>query len=254
MSDTSQGPDWWLASEGKWYPPPTETPERAGRSTPSLGRWLAGAWGATAVLGASTAITAATARDAAQTWIGEDTASAALDWKDLDGGATGALNLLSLAAFVTLVVTIAWLWGAHKQQDALDPERRSWGAGWAIVGWFVPIANLLVPKLVLNEVERIASTPVDEAGGVGDRWRSQRVAWLGRLWWLGWIVGFTSIGVATVVWDGVIELTELESIDRSAVLDAYTWRIVGGVAMAVAGVAGAVHLRRVSRAVARSSA
>jgi hypothetical protein len=22
MSDVQQGPDWWLASDGKWYPPP----------------------------------------------------------------------------------------------------------------------------------------------------------------------------------------------------------------------------------------
>jgi hypothetical protein len=26
MSDTSQGPGWWLASDGKWYPPQTATP------------------------------------------------------------------------------------------------------------------------------------------------------------------------------------------------------------------------------------
>ncbi len=31
MSDTQQGPDWWLASDGKWYPP-TSTPA----STPAL--------------------------------------------------------------------------------------------------------------------------------------------------------------------------------------------------------------------------
>jgi hypothetical protein len=34
MSDTQQGPDWWLASDGKWYPPqdatPTPTPPAPG--------------------------------------------------------------------------------------------------------------------------------------------------------------------------------------------------------------------------------
>jgi hypothetical protein len=117
----------------------------------------------------------------------------------------------------------------------------------------VPVANLFVPKLVLNEIERIASTPLDDDGIVGDRWRARRVSWVGRLWWLGWIVGFTSIGVATVVWDGVIDLTELDAIDRSAVLDAYAWRIAGGAGLLLAGVAGAVHLRRLNAAV-RSSA
>lgn len=26
MRDTSQGPGWWLASDGKWYPPETAAP------------------------------------------------------------------------------------------------------------------------------------------------------------------------------------------------------------------------------------
>ena len=27
MSDVSQGPDWWIASDGKWYPPQPATPD-----------------------------------------------------------------------------------------------------------------------------------------------------------------------------------------------------------------------------------
>jgi Domain of unknown function (DUF4190) len=35
MSDTSQGPGWWLASDGKWYPPELWTgPPSAGPSAP----------------------------------------------------------------------------------------------------------------------------------------------------------------------------------------------------------------------------
>ena len=29
MSDSSQGPGWWLASDGKWYPPQPTTPPAA---------------------------------------------------------------------------------------------------------------------------------------------------------------------------------------------------------------------------------
>jgi hypothetical protein len=41
MSDTSQGPGWWLASDGKWYPPelwtgpPTTAPPTTASGTPS---------------------------------------------------------------------------------------------------------------------------------------------------------------------------------------------------------------------------
>src|SRR6476469_6326464 len=30
MSDASQGPGWWQASNGKWYPPQTQSPPPAG--------------------------------------------------------------------------------------------------------------------------------------------------------------------------------------------------------------------------------
>jgi hypothetical protein len=35
VSDTSQGPGWWIASDGKWYPPPGEPPAPDGAATPT---------------------------------------------------------------------------------------------------------------------------------------------------------------------------------------------------------------------------
>ena len=40
MSDTSQGPGWWQASDGKWYPPeqaPGYQPPAAGAAVPASG-------------------------------------------------------------------------------------------------------------------------------------------------------------------------------------------------------------------------
>ncbi|MGO8872964.1 MAG: hypothetical protein ACLQPH_16485 [Acidimicrobiales bacterium] len=44
MSDTSQGPGWWLASDGRWYPPeqapaPTSAPSPAGADSPQGPGW-----------------------------------------------------------------------------------------------------------------------------------------------------------------------------------------------------------------------
>ena len=36
MSDVSQGPDWWIASDGKWYPPQPEMPEVAASAASAL--------------------------------------------------------------------------------------------------------------------------------------------------------------------------------------------------------------------------
>lgn len=38
MSDFSQGPGWWLASDGKWYPPQGETAPPAAPATPAYGQ------------------------------------------------------------------------------------------------------------------------------------------------------------------------------------------------------------------------
>ena len=44
MSDTSQGPGWWLASDGKWYPPELWTgPPQSGPSFPQAGQPYPGA-------------------------------------------------------------------------------------------------------------------------------------------------------------------------------------------------------------------
>jgi hypothetical protein len=42
MSDVSQGPGWWLASDGKWYPPQTfPGPAWQPRSAPQSLVWVA---------------------------------------------------------------------------------------------------------------------------------------------------------------------------------------------------------------------
>jgi hypothetical protein len=248
MSDTSQGPDWWLASDGKWYPPtspPGWSPHRRPPPSRSLGTWLQVTWAVTGVLGAATALTALPARDAASAWVDGGTTALARDWDDLNVGATGALNLLAVATFIALILSVIWMWGAHKHQDDLEPEGRRWGAVWTIAGWFLPLANYFVPKLVLNEIERIAATP-DDGEPLGATWRTTKLSVVGRVFWVGWIVGTLGVGVSSLLWDGLIDLSELGEIDSSAVLDAYAWRVVGGVGLLVAGVAGALHFRRLS--------
>src|SRR5690554_2550534 len=54
MSDTSQGPGWWLASDGKWYPPEqapgtssSDTTVGAGGADESAAGWASPAGGST---------------------------------------------------------------------------------------------------------------------------------------------------------------------------------------------------------------
>lgn len=253
MSDTPTSPDWWLASDGKWYPPTADPGwSEAVRPPPSRSnaRWAQGAWWVTAVLGAATAATAWPAREAARIWVADPTVAHAEDWDDVDLGAAGAFNLLAIALLAALILMIVWMWSTHKHQTAVDPERRrSWGAGWAIAGWFIPIGHLFVPKLVLQEIERVALGRNDDPDPDPDAPTPvrPRLSATGHLYWVAWIIGLTAVGVSTILWDGVVDVGSVADLDGGAVLDAYLFRLVGGAALVVAGVAGALHLRHLQR-------
>jgi hypothetical protein len=84
--------------------------------------------------------------------------------------------LIYLGAFVaTGVPVIIWLYRARKNLDAFPDATPSMRAGWAIGGWFVPFANLIIPGRVMASVVR-GSLP---GGGVGLVWT----------WWVAWVAG-----------------------------------------------------------------
>ncbi|MDG4820979.1 DUF4328 domain-containing protein [Asanoa sp. WMMD1127] len=69
-----------------------------------------------------------------------------------------------------LVLTIIWLWRARKNLDAFPDPPSTMGAGWAVGGWFVPIANVAIPGRIMRTVAREST---------GDR----RVTAAAITWW-----------------------------------------------------------------------
>ena len=91
--------------------------------------------------------------------------------------------------FAGIVFVLFLLWGnfASKAASGLAPENRKWSPGWAVGAWFIPIASVIFPKIVLNETERIASAP-RYGGRVVSDWReSGRLSPIGRIWWATFI-------------------------------------------------------------------
>jgi hypothetical protein len=66
-----------------------------------------------------------------------------------------------------------------------------------IGGWFIPGANLIIPKMAFGELEKIAKVPY---GGVpiGDRWKRHTRSQIGDLWWFMWASG-SVIGWITTI-------------------------------------------------------
>ncbi|MFC7544815.1 DUF4328 domain-containing protein [Plantactinospora sp. GCM10030261] len=76
-------------------------------------------------------------------------------------------------AAATLV--IIWFYRARKNIEAFPEATPGMGAGWAIGGWFIPFANLVIPCRVMIQIAR---------GSLG---RAGAPALIG-VWWAGWVI------------------------------------------------------------------
>lgn len=259
MSDRPQGDDWWLASDGKWYPPqsrsmappPPQEPapvpaapygapmpaQQYGQPVPPSGgrRFVSGGltgtlFGfqlATGVL----AVIAGTLYFATYgLWLdfreGGDTRL--VDVVDLANVSDGAAGIALISGLVVFILLVIWLNHAYKAAAFRGAESQAWSSGWAVGGWFIPLANFVIPKLVINEVDRMSRPELVEP--IGTTWRSQRRTTVSDLWWVFYIAGIIVSQVGTAIDD--VEALWIEAlgymiIGTGFILGAVTIRTIG---------------------------
>ncbi|MET8119118.1 DUF4328 domain-containing protein [Micromonospora sp. NPDC005189] len=153
------------------------------------------------------------------------------------------LALPMVAAYLTAaVLVIIWTWRARKNTDAFPGALPTLGAGWAIAGWLVPFANLVVPARVVAGVAR------------DSLWR-RFTPDLVSVWWTAWLV--FSVG------ERVVSRLDSRAYDRlpetpatDGAYQAYTDYYLGSllrnavpaVACVIAAVALIVLIQRISAA------
>jgi hypothetical protein len=163
-------------------------------------------------------------------------------------------DLFSLMTFLSVptrlalaVLVIVWSWKAHRAASGLGAGPRRWASGWAVGGWFIPLANLVVPKLVLSETERIATTP--RAGRrLAVDWHGRRVSALGTTWWVLFVVSGLLVS-----WSGTL------GGERDLVAGHGTWALhyalytASAVLAAASCACGALYVKDLSRALSPAS-
>jgi hypothetical protein len=101
------------------------------------------------------------------------------------------LNAVWAGVFIaTIVAFLVWFAIAYRSLDALGARRR-YGKGWAVGGWFVPIANLFVPRRLAIDLwsgNRSESEPGPQA---------PTTSALVNCWWGAWIAGSLAILIRT---------------------------------------------------------
>jgi len=184
-------------------PPPPPPPGTGHAGTGRARAWGAGAWRSLTglktalvvlfiIMGVSALATAGTALNrirAIDDFQDNPSFTTAASLDDADDALSGAGAISSIIRIALIVVFIIWLWRVAKNAlEALDREDPKLGPGWAIGGWFIPLANLVLPIIVIQGLWRASASGTRP----GTTWRSAKGSALVVFWWLTFIVSFLS--------------------------------------------------------------
>ena len=216
MSDRPLSEDWWLASDGKWYPPqsltqqPPPPPPIGGVTTSASRSYLS--FGLTGTLMGFFITTAVLYGVGAVFYLG----TWAL-WRDFDsGGSTAFSDVLDLASagdlmvgfgvitsLVIAVLIVIWSNLSYKAASSRGAVGQAWSSGWAVGGWFIPFANLVIPKLVINEIDRMSNEQLIEP--IAGSWRDAKRTAISDWWWVFFVAGLIASSVGDVMSDENID-------------------------------------------------
>ncbi|MEW1548085.1 DUF4328 domain-containing protein [Streptomyces tsukubensis] len=93
-----------------------------------------------------------------------------------------ATLLKGLAFLVTGIVFVIWFAVARGNAAVFAPDNTKWGRGWAVGGWVIPFAGLVIPRLVAGTIWEGSRRHPHEGGG------AQRPTIL-TVWWIFFVLG-----------------------------------------------------------------
>jgi hypothetical protein len=109
--------------------------------------------------------------------------------QDADDAVEAAAAIWLVLLVVIGIVWVVWQWRCAKNVQALGREGARFGAGWSIGAWFIPLANFVIPAMVVQDLWR-ATTPGTRPG---TNLRSQSASPLVFCWWIAFLFGSGSI-------------------------------------------------------------
>ena len=157
-----------------------------------------------------------------------------VDFSDLEASddrinaLTGIRTMLVLA---TGVVFIIWLHAATKNLRAFGYRDLRYTPGWAIGAWFIPFANFVIPKQVVDDAWRGADSqhpPVGRPSGP--------VPGLFLAWWLAFIASTVVDRVGNIIGDaGDADISQVQTASVTTLVAALLAALGAGLAIVVVG-------------------
>jgi hypothetical protein len=229
------------AHQPRWPsdPPAATLPTVSG----ALAAWLQGLLWTVAALWAAAALVFLATISAAQDWLDAPAFSDTdelQNWIDVEDAAVTVRGLGILAWLATFVLLIVWMHSAYRSCQRLRPAGTSWTPGWTVGGWFLPLGNLLIPGLVLSEIDKVASTR-PSGGHVGAKWKDTSTG-ATTIGFFGFLVGSL---VISLISGGLIG-DETSDLTFSEYRGAYLLAAIGCVCMVISALCGVAMVRRLS--------
>ena len=144
---------------------------------------------------------------------------------DADDFVSGASAVFLLTQLAIAVVFIVWMFRAAKNNEALGRVGARFTPGWSIGSWFIPLANLVIPVLITQDLWR-GSTPETRRGDPS--WRSASGSALVGWWWAAWVVSSLRFAYSGANFNDSGSLDDIETSNTVA--------LVGVVVLAIAAV------------------
>lgn len=156
--------------------------------------------------------------------------------EDSDDFVSGAAAFYGVTQLAVAILFITWMYRAAKNNEALERDNPRFGPGWSIGSWFIPLANFVIPVLIMQDLWKGASPDTRR----GDpRWRLAKASWLVGIWWAMLLLSMLRF---------VVTRTSLEDESSLSTIETNTTiAIVGVVAAAIAAVLGALVVWKLSR-------
>lgn len=131
-------------------------------------------------------------------WSGQRSPSEAVAQQATDAEATafGFLSIALMGYLITAVIFITWFFHAYRAGASRGATGRTWAAGWTIGGWVIPLANFVIPKLTMNEVDRMSNPDAGDPP-IGGGWKPLPRLEASDTWWGLFLVGALTTAVGS---------------------------------------------------------
>ncbi|GAA3073733.1 hypothetical protein GCM10017562_46900 [Streptomyces roseofulvus] len=165
-------------------------------------------------------------------WLLADPLAAAEAFAGIEaGGLALPAFAFALTGIATAVVFLIWFHRVRQNAGVFAPDSQTRTEGWAIGAWFIPLANLWIPRQIAVEVWRASRRDPSAADGA-------RELTLLNSWWTCFVVGVVLDRLSSSLYD------QAETLD--ALTTAATWSLAGYGFIVAAGVLAILFVRRLT--------